>query len=204
MKQAVFQFRQWGGKRKGAGRKPAGERARDKHQKREILKRRFPVHVTVRMRDEVWRLRSGRCFRALRACFAGSSARPDFKTIHYSIQGNHIHFIIEAEDERALTSGMRSLNARIANALNAVMKRKGRVLADRYHARILKTPTETAKTLRYVLRNYEHHLRRVLPAHWRDPFATANAPFAAPNTWLLAMATKASAMGSRVWGRSEF
>ncbi len=197
MIQVGFEFRSWGGKRRGAGRKPSGERARVKHETRPILKPRFPVHVTVRMRPEVWKLRSARCFRVLREVFERVNSRAGFKVIHYSIQGNHIHFLIEAADERTLTSGMRSLNVQIANALNAVMNRKGRVLADRYHARILKTPTEVQKTLRYVLRNYEHHLQRVLPAQWRDPFATANAPFAAPSTWLLAMATKAAASALR-------
>jgi len=58
MKQARFRFRKWGGKRKGSGRKPNGPRARLRHVRRPALKARFPVHVTWRMRQGVWNLRT--------------------------------------------------------------------------------------------------------------------------------------------------
>jgi hypothetical protein len=38
-----------------------------------------------------------------------------------------------------------------------VLGRKGKVFADRYHMRILKTPTEVKNALRYVLDNRWKH-----------------------------------------------
>ena len=38
-------FRTWGGARRGAGRKPAGDRARAPHSAREEVRRYHPVHV---------------------------------------------------------------------------------------------------------------------------------------------------------------
>jgi len=81
MRQASFEFRTWGGKRKGAGRKPNGPRARLRHARRPVLKSRFPVHVTWRMRHGIWNLRTRRCFTALAAAFWGGANRFGFK--HY-------------------------------------------------------------------------------------------------------------------------
>jgi len=169
MKQEAFAFRAWGGKRKGAGRKPVRARAGVRHRRRPVLKARFPVHVTWRMRDEVWNLRSRRCFTALSRAFWGGSDRFGFRLVHYSVQGNHVHLLVEARDERALSRGMNGLGVRVARGLNRVMKRRGKVLEDRYHAHILRTPTEVRRARHYLLENARHHYSRGGGA---DPYAS--------------------------------
>jgi REP element-mobilizing transposase RayT len=176
VKQLGLGFRTWGGKRRGAGRKPAGERARVSHKKRPLLKRRFPVHITMRLRREVPSLRNVPCFKALKRAFYGANARADFRLVHFSIQGNHLHFLVEAKGERELSRGMQGLNVRMALALNRLMRRRGRAFADRYHAVILQTPTQTANALHYVLHNRQHHAPGRYHATWRDPFSSARAP----------------------------
>jgi hypothetical protein len=94
--------------------------------------------------------------------------------------GNHVHLIVEASDERALATGMQSLGIRIAQSLNGMMERKGRVLSDRYHARILKTPTEVRHCVRYLQTNARKHYQ--VPGS--DPFTTYT-PFMRPQTWFL-------------------
>jgi REP element-mobilizing transposase RayT len=185
VKQLGFRFRPWGGKRRGDGRKREADRPRVAHRPREILKRRFPVHVTVRMRRDVCHLRQAVCFRALKRTFCAANRRDDFQLIHYSVQGNHIHFLVEAEGARELSRGMQGLNVRIAVALNRLIGRRGKVLDDRFHAVILRTPTQTARAAHYVLNNRQHHAPGRYPAAWRDPFASAEAPLAEPRTWLL-------------------
>jgi REP element-mobilizing transposase RayT len=183
-RQLGLDLRQWGGRRRGAGRKPAGERAGVAHRRRPALARRFPVHVTVRMRAEVYGLRSRRCFSILRAAFGAQNGRFGFRLNQYSVQGNHIHFIVEAEDRQSLTRGMKGLSVRIAKGLNRLMRRRGRVLADRYHAHVLRTPGEVRRALDYVLDNARRHFA----AHARiDRYSSAapDAAVAAPRTWLL-------------------
>jgi len=109
-----------------------------------------------------------------------------FRLIHYSVQGNQVHFIVEAEGTRELSRGMQGLNVRMAVALNRLMKRRGKVFDDRYHAVILRTPMQTAHALRYVLNNRQRHAPGRYAAGWRYPFASAEAPIVAPRTWLLA------------------
>ena len=99
-RQAAFRFRTWGGSRNGAGRKPASRRRR-----REVLKPRWPVHVTLRCVREVGRLRKFKLYQRLREAMAGAGARLDYSIFHFSVQGDHIHLICESRSERALSNG---------------------------------------------------------------------------------------------------
>jgi putative transposase len=180
MAQRAFKWRTWGGKRKGAGRKPAGARAGVAHEERPVLAPRFPVHATWRMTKEVWNLRTRRCFRVLeRAMYAGAT-RFGFRLVHYSVMGNHVHLIVEAPDQRALARAMKGLGVRIARALNRVMKRSGRVVDDRYHAHILRTPTEARRARTYLLQNARKHYG----LRFADPYMSAN-PVIEPETFLM-------------------
>ena len=50
-----------------------------------------------------------------------------------------IHLLMEADDARALARAMQALTIRMAKGLNTLMDRHGRVFADRYHSRSLRT-----------------------------------------------------------------
>jgi REP element-mobilizing transposase RayT len=182
-KQLDLRFPTWGGRREGAGRKPKGEKKGASHKPRPLLQRRFPVHVTVRMRHHVYNLRAQRCFRPIAAAIAAARACSGMRVNHYAVLGNHIHLIVEAEGTVDLARGMQSLSIRIARRLNAVMGRAGAVFADRYFAHILKTPAEVRHAVRYVLRNAQRHYG----VAGADPFSSAAHPqtVAAPRTWLL-------------------
>src|SRR5215468_2414879 len=182
-KQLVLELPTWGGKRKGAGRPrtPGRLRRRVAHLRRPKLKARFPVHVTWRMSRDVCNLRSGRSYSRLTRAFYVSAVRFGYRIVHYAVMGNHVHLIVEARDEGALAIGMQSLGIRIAQGLNRMMKRKkGRVLSDRYHARILKTPTEVRHCVNYLQTNAQKHYDVPGP----DPF-TSYEPFMRPDTWLM-------------------
>jgi hypothetical protein len=59
---------------------------------------------------------------------------------------------------------MMAIGARLARAVNRVVGRSGRVLADRYHVRLLPTPREVRNALRYVLLNARRHAAAVRSA----------------------------------------
>src|SRR5258707_1070423 len=58
-----------GGAHEGAGRKPSKERRRVAHVQRPVVKSSWPVHVTVRMRRDVPRLRNFKLAKVLRQAF---------------------------------------------------------------------------------------------------------------------------------------
>ena len=86
-----------------------------------------------------------------------TSQRDDFRVCQVSLQSNHLHFMVEADSKEALARGMQGLLISIAKQLNRRISRKGRVFADRYHARELKTPLEVRNALNYVLNIWRHH-----------------------------------------------
>jgi len=183
-----------GGKRPGAGRKPKGPRAIVSHKQRPRFEKPTPVHVTLRMRDHVWNLRSRRSFRRIKRCFGKSRGRFGARLIEFSVQGNHLHLVIEADDNESLSRAMQGLCIRIAKALNGMMERGGRVFADHYHSRLLRSPTELVRAIAYVLGNAAHHFGAVGP----DPFSSAALPdrdevLAKPVSWLLRSGWKRAA-----------
>jgi hypothetical protein len=108
-----------------------------------------------------------------------------------------VHLLVEAQDRQARSRGMQALTIRMARALNRMMRRRGTVFAERFHAHVLRTRREVAHALRYVFGNFAHHARSwglQLRAGFCDPFSSvaffaaevpAGAPVATPATWLL-------------------
>jgi len=146
----------WGGKRRGAGRKPADERAGVPHVKRPRLVVRFPVLVTMRLRGGLESLRTNEAHALVSAAFVAGSSE-EFRVIEFSVQSNHVHALVEARNEDALTRGMTGLAVRIARGLNRLLRRVGSVFSDRFHARILRTPREVRNALLHVLHNARKH-----------------------------------------------
>ena len=78
----------WGGARAGAGRKRRGAEPPMPRDAREPFTRAHPVHVTLRVREHVWNLRSERSFAVVLAALERVRLRPDFAVAHFAVQGN--------------------------------------------------------------------------------------------------------------------
>jgi len=188
----------WGGKRTGAGRKP-GPRPIVLHRARPGHHERYPIHATLRAVAGLGNLRDCPVILAIEAVLAAASCAA-FRVVHYSVQHDHLHLILEATDRDALLHGLRGLAIRTARAINKAAGRHGRVWAERYHLRELRTPREVRNALVYVLHNWKKTVRG---ADWLDPCATGYwfdgwkgprprwsvsaqpSPVWAPRTWLL-------------------
>ena len=204
-RQLELRPRTWGGKRAGAGRRRSPD-ASVPHRPRAPLASRHPVHVTLKVLPEAAGLRRGKLIRRLRASFRAGRERAGFRLCHFGVLGNHIHLVCEGADATALARGVQALEIRIARGVNRTLGRSGQVLADRYHARALRTPTEVRNALRYVLQNLAHHRgdgrgfvdgcssgpwfdgwRGALPTNepWMRELLVEPPPVTAPHTWLL-------------------
>jgi len=126
-----------------------------------------------------------RRFARLRECFRAARGRLGLRLVEFSVLSNHLHLIVEADDSRALSSGMQGLAIRVAKALNALLGRSGRVFADHYHSRLLKTPTELTRAIRYVVENANHHYGDRGADFFSSRGHGAAAELAAPIGWLL-------------------
>jgi REP element-mobilizing transposase RayT len=164
------------------------------------------MHLTWRVREHVWNLRSHRSWRIVRAALEALREGMAMRVVHYAVLGNHLHLVVEAKDGETLYAGARSLGIRLARGLNAMMGGAGSIFVDRYHLRPLKTPTEVKKAIAYVLGNHRRHAaqwgKRAATSDeyssaaafdgWKVPPATVAPPpdgqpppVSEPNTWLL-------------------
>ena len=152
-----------GGRRRGAGRKPKAGTRRHAHGVRPFHDRRHPVHVVLRVTGEVGSLRRRSAYQAVRWAMVKTLERTNFRIVHVSIQGDHIHLLCEADDRIALANGVRGFCISAARLLNgAVSKerrvtRRGRVFTDRYHATPITHPRQARNALAYVLNNWRKH-----------------------------------------------
>src|ERR1051325_7684062 len=194
--QCELDFRSWGGRRPGAGRKPRGPRPLVPHARRPPHHARHPVQVPLRVVDGLPSLRDPDVFvTILRGIVAAT--RPTFRVVHFSVQSNHLHLLVEAEGTATLAKGMQGLGVRVAKAVNRRLVRRGRVFADRYHERPLRPPREARNGLVYGLQNHRKHgvgvlgIRPWSSGAWFDGWAESlrpvpgRAPVAQPQTWLL-------------------
>jgi putative transposase len=157
--QVVMEFRPHGGRRKGAGRKPAPDRKGfAPHGRRPEHDFRNHVHVTMRGAADCPPLRTQRALGAIHRQLARLLKRDGtFRVNHFSVQKNHLHMIVESDDRRALWRGVQWLGARIARAVNRIFGRRGSLWADRYHRHDLTTASEVRNCLVYVFFNIRKH-----------------------------------------------
>jgi len=127
------------------------------HVRRDPLPKGCPAHVTLKVRSGIPSLRKRRMVREFRESLRSGCERGEFRVVHYSLQRNHVHLIVEAAGKQALGRGMKSVAIRLARAVNRVLRRTGPVLLGRYHVRALRTPREVRNALAYVLLNARKH-----------------------------------------------
>jgi putative transposase len=197
-RQAELQFPNgWGGKRVGAGRR--SRRSTSSHRARPAHHRWQPVHVTLRARRRLPSLRKQVIFGEIRLAFA-RTGRSWFRLVHFSVQDDHVHLLVEANDRQSLSRGMAGVAIRLARAVNRVLCRKGPIWSCRYHSRALTTPREVRNALVYVIFNHRKHVPGTRgwdpcsSAPWLDgwetpptgpPFDNSECPpVRGPETWL--------------------
>jgi putative transposase len=173
------------------------------HRVRPEHKARHPVHVTLRAGRGLPSLREQVIFFEMRRGLA-QTARSWFRVVHFSVQANHVHLLVEAADKASLSRGLMGVAIRMARAVNRVLERHGNVWSERYHSRALKTPREVRNGIVYVLMNRHKHGSKAMALDpcssaslfdgWKVPPSLAPPPERSPiepaTTWLLRLGWK--------------
>ncbi|WPU63824.1 hypothetical protein [Peredibacter starrii] len=137
----------YGGRRRGSGRKRVHSKG-VAHREREKVSHKTPLHINFKYRTNI---KNKTTLRLLKRAIINSRSH-GLRILHYSMQSNHIHLIVEAVSNEILTRGMRSLTITFAKGLKL-----GKVQTERYHLHVLKTLKETRNTIQYVLFNQQKH-----------------------------------------------
>jgi REP element-mobilizing transposase RayT len=113
----------------------------------------------MKLLSELPSLRQADTYLAVLEMFEAAQ-KENFRIVHFTVQGNHVHLIVEAKGKEALSRGVTGLSVRMSRNLNKRWGREGTVFADRFHSRVLSTPTEVRNVLNYVFKNRERHTGR--------------------------------------------
>ncbi|WP_408096125.1 transposase [Peredibacter sp. HCB2-198] len=136
-----------GGRRPGSGRKRIHSRG-VAHRTREKVNGKTPLHINFRVKTSI---RNKECLKILKKAIKNARSQ-GIRILHFSLESNHVHLIIEATSNQILTKGMRSFTITFAKGIN-----KGRIQFERYHLHVLKTLRETRNAIHYVLFNHQKH-----------------------------------------------
>ena len=139
--------RNHGGLREGSGRKRVHSKGVS-HRTRETVNKHTPLHINFKFKTHI---RNKTCLKILKRAIANARSF-GMRIVHFSMQSNHLHFIIEADNNGILTTGMRSLTITFAKGLN-----QGKIQIERYHLHVLKSLRETRNAINYVLFNKQKH-----------------------------------------------
>ena len=115
------------------------------------------LHVTMHLIDGLPNLREPRAYRRIAGAIGQCQERFGCRVVEYSVLSNHLHLIVEAENEAKLAQAMKGLKVRIAKALNGLWGRAGSIFRERFFARVLTGLQEIRRALRYVLLNARKH-----------------------------------------------
>lgn len=167
-----------GGARPGAGRPPKGEFAGQPHKGREAFRSKHPLHVVMRVLPVAGQLRRPLVYSGVRDALTTIGKHEDCRVVHLSIQHDHIHLLVEADDRQALARGMRAFQISLAKRINRLLgsnmrtRRRGQIFADRYESFVLDTPRAVRAALVYVL-NAWRRFERVTSPRALDQYSSA-------------------------------
>lgn len=136
-----------GGRREGSGRKRLHSKG-VAHRLREKVSARTPLHINFKYRTQI---RNKQNLRLLKRAILNARKR-GLRIIHFSLQSNHVHLIIEASSNIILTKGMRSLTVTMAKGI-----KRGRIQLGRYHLHVLRSVREAKNAVFYVCFNKQNH-----------------------------------------------
>ncbi len=105
------------------GRPPKGPRSSERHEVRPELRANHAVHVTLRASDELERMRTRDVYDAVRWATIAIAERASCRIVHLSIQHNHLHLLVEADNKMALARGMQAFQISAARRINVAVSR---------------------------------------------------------------------------------
>ena len=144
-----------------------------RHRTRAVHKYWNPLHVTMRAVRGLPSFRRETLYDAFERAVR-RTRRLDFRVVEFSVQDDHLHLIVEADDNDALARGMKSFSVRANRLFNAAAGRgRGPLWAHRYHRRDLTSARQVRNALVYCLGNYKKHQRVTSGMPRIDPCSSA-------------------------------
>lgn len=141
---------------KNAGRKAIHDRG-IRHLSRPKIKKPTSLHLTIKVRENKADIQNKKILRALHHAIKRARFKK-LKVIHYTLEYNHIHLLVECDNNSILHQGMQALGISLSKAINRIKKGKGHVYKHRYHFRQISSSRDLKNVLHYIFQNgIKHH-----------------------------------------------
>lgn len=140
---------------KGAGR-PAIHDKGIRHTCRETIKVLTVLHLTVKIERAKAGIKNKDTLKLLHKAIL-KARKQGLAIIHYTLERDHVHLMVEANNNAILGRGMQAFGITFSKGINKLKSLKGQVFKTRYHFKKLKTPTEIKNALNYILGNAIKH-----------------------------------------------
>jgi REP element-mobilizing transposase RayT len=127
------------------------------HRSRPDLATGKPVHVTIKTNKHIVpNLRNKILYKEIRESFKRARLL-GIRIIHFTVQRDHIHFLIESQNIKQLGQSMRALSISLTKRFSRVLNRKIKALKTRYHLHILESLKEIKNVANYIKNNGKKH-----------------------------------------------
>ncbi len=140
---------------KGAGR-PALNDPGIRHTKRPLLKKPTSLHLTVKIKKNKAEIKNKSVLAILKRSIL-NARRQGLRVIHYSLEYDHVHLLIEADNNHILGKGMQAFGVTFSKAINRLKKLTGEVYKHRYHFRRISSSKELKNVMNYIFTNGVKH-----------------------------------------------
>ena len=140
---------------KGAGR-PRVHDPGIAHRSRPFLERASSLHLTIKVKAIKAEMKNKAVLSMLKRAIL-NARKKGLKIIHYSLEFDHVHLLVEADDNAELAIGMQSFGVTLSKAINRMRKMKGAVYKHRYHFRQISSSRELKYVMKYIFSNGVKH-----------------------------------------------
>jgi REP element-mobilizing transposase RayT len=140
---------------KGAGR-PAIHDIGIRHRERPKLTRLSSLHLTIKIKRIKADLKNKSILIVLKRAIY-NARKKGLRVIHFSLEFDHVHLLIEAPDNFILGKGMQSLGVTLVRGINKLGQTSGEVYKHRYHFRKINSTRELKVVMNYIFHNGVKH-----------------------------------------------
>ena len=140
---------------KGAGR-PAIHDAGIRHISRPLIKKASSLHLTVKIKKNKAEMKNKAVLAILKRAIR-NARKQGLKVIHYSLEYDHAHLLVEVDNNQVLGKGMQAFGVTIAKAINKLKRDSGGVYKHRYHFRQISSSRELKNVMSYIFSNGVKH-----------------------------------------------
>ncbi len=141
--------------RKGAGR-PALHDPGIRHTNRPHIKKPASLHLTIKVKKKKAEIKNKSVLKILKRAIL-NARKQGLRVIHFSLEYDHVHLLIEADNNLILGKGMQAFGVTLSKAINRLKKLKGGVYKHRYHFRQISSTRELKIVMNYIFTNGLKH-----------------------------------------------